>query len=114
MIVRIMLVNCPMVSLQIISHGQTRTANINSNRDLMLNMGDTIRCLSGEAVALVNPGTMAGAYILKTKAPIPTDGKTVSILTLDAYTTRPRHRSGTISVAPDIGNIMRATGHTTR
>lgn len=96
------------VTLDIITNGHSRREVIINRKDLMLNMGDTIVCIAGEAYAMINPGSPAGGYILKPQLPFPPDGKTVTVLTLDINTTAPTHR-GSITHAPDIGNLHRGT-----
>jgi hypothetical protein len=76
-------------------------------------MGDSIACVSGEAFAMINPGSQSGGYMLKPKAPVPADGKTVSTLHLNPQTTMPIQR-GHISAGADIGTIMTSGGSFTR
>lgn len=96
------------VTLDIKSNGSSRREVIIDRKDLILNMGDTIVCVAGEAFAMINPGSSSGGYILKPRVPFPPDGKTVNVLTLDINTTAATHR-GTITHAPDIGNLHRGT-----
>lgn len=93
--------------------GKVQRYNVTSPMDLQLEMGDQIKCIFGTAVALINPGSPAGAYFLTPNPPPNSDGKSLTVLTIDAKTTREIHR-GSISVAPDIGNVIRATSDTTR
>lgn len=93
--------------------GTSEKLVITSQRDLIVNMGDTIRCLAGGGVAMMNPGTGAGAYILGTKVPNAADPKYVTSLVINEKMFRNIPR-GEISSLPDIGTQMTATGATTR
>lgn len=101
-------------TIDVRKRGSVQRHNVTSSMDLRLEMGDAIKCIYGMAVALINPGSPAGAYFLTPNPPPNGDGKYVTVLTINAETTRDRHRGGTIVISEDIGNVMRATSDTTR
>ena len=82
-------------------------------QDLKLQYGDTLKCVSGTAAVLINPGTSAGMFILCKTLPPNADWKTRTELEINDETTKIIHR-GRISVTNDIGNTSRSTGATTR
>jgi len=87
---------------------------VGKQHDLKLQFGDRIKCVSGAAVVMINPGTIAGAFLLCKKLPAKSDWKFRTELEINDETTRPMHRNGKIEFAKDIGSINRATGATTR
>lgn len=93
----------------------TKRLIISRTQDLDLSIGDTIKCLSGMALVMINPGTPAGAFILCPQIPFGSDfnSKYRTELQINTETTRIVHR-GEIEVSKDIGNIIRSTGATTR
>lgn len=82
-------------------------------QNLKLQYGDRLRCVSGSAVVLINPGTRAGAFILKPQLPAKPDWKERVELVINDETTRAIAR-GQIVVSADIGTTQTATGATTR
>lgn len=84
---------------------QLRTSQ---TQDLKLQFGDRLKCVSGSAVVLINPGTSAGAFILSSKLPAQHDAKERTELEINEETTRIVHR-GQITFARDIGNTSRGT-----
>jgi hypothetical protein len=101
------------VTLDVTTGSRTKRLNLVTAHDLHLNMGDTIKCISGGAVAMIDPGTSAGAYILTARLPLQNTGKYVTLLRINAETTR-RISRGNIHVAEDIGNINHAVTATSR
>ena len=93
----------------------TKRLVISRTQDLVLNIGDTIKCLSGMALVTINPGTPAGVFILCPQIPFGEDfhSKYRTEIQINTETTKIVHR-GEIKVSKDIGNIMRSTGATTR
>lgn len=85
--------------------GAARRFTIAKSQDLKLNFGDTIKCVSGKAAVMINPGTPAGTFLL--------DPKTCPELEINDETTKILQR-GKVSVGEDIGNTTRGTGATTR
>lgn len=81
--------------------------------DLKLHSGDKIKCVSGAAAVLINPGTPAGIFILVKQLPPNSDWKTRTELEINDETTRHIHR-GNISVAKDIGTVLTGGTATTR
>ena len=70
--------------------------------DLQLEMGDAIKCVVGNAFAMINPGTAAGGYVLTT-TPTPTaNGKELTVLRINEETVRSISR-GSIQFSSDIG-----------
>lgn len=81
--------------------------------DLKLQTGDRIKCASGAAVVLINPGTQAGAFVLFKTLPSKSDWKFRTELEISDETISHIQR-GSIQATKDIGNIIRATSATTR
>jgi hypothetical protein len=100
-------------TLEVNQNKQKRRLLITATHDLHLNLGDSVKCLVGTAVAMINPGTQARTYILTTTPPLLNDGKHVTMLVLNAETTRLIQR-GSISVTEDIGTVLRATSAVSR
>jgi hypothetical protein len=92
---------------------ETRRIVVSRTQDIPMNLGDSIKCVSGMAVVLINPGTGAGAYFLCTHPPTPNNGKYLTELEINEETTRIISR-GKIVMTNDVGSIMRATGATIR
>ena len=82
-------------------------------QDLKLTYGDTLKCVSGKAAVLINPGTPSGIFILCPRLPPNADWKIRTELEINDETTKTVHR-GKISLTDDIGTILRGTGAVTR
>jgi hypothetical protein len=102
-----------MVTVDVVRSAKTERMIITSPRDLTVNLGDAIRCLSGFALAMMNPGTQAGVYLLTPRVPYGTDAKYVTNLVISPQTLRIVER-GHITSAQDIGTVMTSTGAVTR
>ncbi len=87
--------------------------SIARQHDLKLQFGDKIKCVSGTAGVLINPGTQAGMFILTKQAPPHSDEKIRAELEINDETTRHIQR-GKITSAQDIGTLLRGTGAVTR
>ena len=92
---------------------RTNRMVVTSTVDLHLAIGDSIACVFGSAVAMINPGSLSGAYILTTTPPPENNGKYLTVLKIDAETVRHIHR-GSIIVSDDISTILTATTAVTR
>jgi hypothetical protein len=57
------------VTIDVMQNGRSERLTVSMVKDLTLKMGVLIRCVSGSAVAMINPGTQAGAFILTTNPP---------------------------------------------
>ncbi len=101
------------VTLDVTTGRRTQRINLLSAHDFHLSMGDSIKCISGTAVAMIDPGTSAGAFILTTRPPLQNDGKYVTLLQINVHTTR-RISRGSVQVMDDMGNINHAVTSTTR
>ena len=95
-------------TLDVRTGNRTQRMVVTGTQTFHMNIGDSIKCISGTAVAYINPGTAAGAYILTPKPPLNTNGKYVTLLNITLETTRDIHR-GSIHSVEDIGNINRGT-----
>jgi len=83
------------------------------SQDLKLQFGDTIKCVSGTAAVLINPGSLAGMFILCPQVPPGSDAKVRTELEINDETTKAIHR-GKITFAKDIGNVQLGGTATTR
>jgi len=101
------------IILELHTNGATRRTVIAGTQNLSMNIGDSIKCVSGMAIVMINPGTGAGAYILCTKLPTPNNGKYLTELEITDELTKVINR-GKISVVEDIGTILTATGKSIR
>lgn len=84
---------------------RTQRLVVTGRQEIHMNIGDSIKCISGTAVAYINPGSPAGAYILTPKPPLNNNGKYKTLLNITLETTRDIHR-GSIHSVEDIGNIQ--------
>jgi len=87
--------------------------NVGKAHDLKLHFGDKIKCVSGAAAVMINPGTQAGMFVLCKQVPPNSDGKFRTELEITDELTRYINR-GKIHIADDIGSVGRGTGATTR
>lgn len=105
--------NSKMVTVDVMRKGKSERMVITAQRDLNMNMGESIRCISGKAVAMINPGTQAGAYVLTSQLHYGADSKHVTTLTISPDTLKIVPR-GEIKAAEDIGTVMTATAAVSR
>lgn len=82
-------------------------------QNISLEMGDRIKCVSGLAIVMINPGTGAGVFILCPQLPPNADWKYRTELEINEETTRVISR-GQIKFTNDIGTILRATSAVSR
>jgi hypothetical protein len=101
------------ITIDVVRSGKTERLIVTAQRDLIVDFGDSIRCVAGTGVALMNPGTRAGAFILTTKIPFGGDYKYRTNLEISAKTLRVIER-GEIVTDGDIGTVMTATAAATR
>lgn len=101
------------ITIDVIRRGKTERLIITSPRDLIVDFGDSIRCIAGTGVALMNPGTPAGAFILTTKVPYGQEYKCRTNLEISGKTLCIIER-GEIVTDSDIGTVMTATAAATR
>ncbi|HLM60037.1 MAG TPA: hypothetical protein VK308_04485, partial [Pyrinomonadaceae bacterium] len=74
---------------------------IAKSQDYKLSFGDTIKCISGTAAVMINPGTPAGTFLLRAKIN--------PELEINQETTKILHR-GTVTVNHDIGSVIANQG----
>ena len=81
---------------------------VSKAQNVMLNIGDSVKCVSGAVFILIKPGTGAGGCILSANPALPKHEsyKTEFIMTEESTRTIPR---GKIYKTSDIGNIQRGT-----
>jgi hypothetical protein len=91
------------------SGGDARRYTICKTQTVKLNYGDRIECVSGNVVVLINPGTQAGAFILRPDLPSCVNWNERTELEINDETTKHIHR-GKVSVGRDIGNVSRIAG----
>ncbi len=101
------------ITIDVVRRGKTERLVITAQRDLIVDFGDSIRCISGTAVAMMNPGTRAGAFILTTKVPRGQEYKYRTDLEISGKTLCVIER-GEIVTGQDIGTVMTATAAATR
>ena len=83
------------------------------SQDLKLQFGDKIKCVSGTAGVLINPGSPSGMFVLCPQVHPGSDAKVRTELEIDDETIKAIHR-GAISATKDIGNIQLGGTATTR
>jgi hypothetical protein len=95
--------------------GDDKQLVISRSQDFNLELGDKIRCVSGQAVVMINQGIQAGSRIISETSPNPHLTKYPSLLEITAEITN-NLPSGKIHIHAlnDLGNVIRSAAATTR
>jgi hypothetical protein len=95
--------------------GDSKQLVISRSQDINLEIGDKIRCVSGQAVVIINQGIQAGSRIISETSPNPHSTKYPSLLeiTAEIAKTLPPGKIH-IPVLNDFGSIIRSAATTTK
>lgn len=104
--------NNPVIILELTrTGGEAHRFTVAGAQNISMNAGDRLKCVSGCAVVMINPGTGAGTFVLCPQIPPHADWKFRTELEINEETTKIIHR-GKITFAKDIGGIYGATATT--
>jgi hypothetical protein len=95
--------------------GDSKRLVISRSQDFILEIGDKIRCVSGQAVVIINRGIPAGSRIISETSPNPHSTKHSSLLeiTAELAKTLPPGKNR-MPVLNDFGSLIRSAAATTK
>jgi hypothetical protein len=103
-----------MVVVEILSdRGNNKQIVVSRSQDLVLEIGYKIKCVTGQAFVLINPGTQAGGFMISEMSSNPMMAKYPSILEITDEMTININR-GKIHTTNEIGTSNTSAGSFTR